>query len=69
MSENNNEDKNKKEEKKAGLGPDPDTLHKTDPQENMKGPISSAMHGIEKEAEKNDAVSKDEARQKKDENT
>ncbi len=33
---NNNED--------ASLKPDPETLHKTDPQENMEGPISSLMH-------------------------
>lgn len=33
---NNNED--------APLRPDPETLHKTDPQENMKGPVSSLMH-------------------------
>ena len=29
--------------------PDPETLHKTDPQENMKGPISSLMHNTGKE--------------------
>lgn len=28
----------------APLRPDPETLHKTDPQENMKGPVSSLMH-------------------------
>lgn len=33
---NNNED--------ASVKPDPKTLHKTDPQENMEGPISSLMH-------------------------
>lgn len=33
---NNNED--------ASLKPDPQTLHKTDPQDNMEGPISSLMH-------------------------
>ena len=33
---NNNED--------ASIKPDPETLHKTDPQKNMEGPISSLMH-------------------------
>jgi hypothetical protein len=27
-----------------GLAPDRETLHKTDPQENMEGPVSSTMH-------------------------
>lgn len=26
------------------LRPDPETLHTTDPQENMEGPVSSLMH-------------------------
>ena len=30
--------------KDASLKPDPETLHKTDPQENMEGPVSSLMH-------------------------
>ena len=51
------------------LKPDPETLHKTDPQENMKGPISSLMKNLEKEAEKNDVQSQEEATKKKDENT
>lgn len=36
LRKNNNED--------APLRPDSETLHKTDPQENMKGPVSSLMH-------------------------
>jgi hypothetical protein len=28
----------------APIRPDPETLHKTDPQENMEGPVSSIMH-------------------------
>jgi hypothetical protein len=31
--------------------PDEETLHTTDPQEHMKGPISSFMQGIKHEAE------------------
>ena len=50
------------------LKPDPETLHKTDPQENMKGPISSSMQNIKEEAEEGDEESKKEADRKKEEN-
>lgn len=43
-----------KENEDTLLPPDPETLHKTDPQENMKGPVSSLMHNIEETMEKND---------------
>jgi hypothetical protein len=66
---NENKDKNTNEEKKSPLGPDPETLHTTDPQEHMKGPVSSTMKGIEKEAEKGNQESKEEATQRKDANT
>ena len=33
----------KKENEEPALPPDPETLHKTDPQENMEGPISSLV--------------------------
>lgn len=32
------------EEKNVTPKPDEETLHKTDPQDNMKGPVSSTMH-------------------------
>ena len=32
--------------KDAAVKPDPKTLHTTDPQEKMEGPISSLMHGV-----------------------
>jgi hypothetical protein len=35
----------------AAIKPDPETLHTTDPQEHMKGPISSPMHKIEETME------------------
>ena len=63
--------KNKKEEKDKkhqGLEPDPETLHTTDPQEHMKGPVSSTMQSIKKEANKDDKVSKEEADRKREEN-
>ena len=47
------------------LRPDPETLNTTDPQEHMKGPISSAMHKISEEAKKNDDITKDEADRKR----
>jgi len=66
-----NTDKNKKEEKdksKPTSKPDPETLHTTDPQEHMKGPVSSFMQNIKEEANKNDKISKEEADKKRDEN-
>jgi len=66
-----NTPKNKKEEKDKkpqSLEPDPETLHTTDPQEHMKGPVSSTMQGINKEAKKNDKVSKEEADREREKN-
>jgi hypothetical protein len=48
--------------------PDPETKHKTDPQDNMKGPVSSIMQNIKEDAEENDEESKEKADKKKDEN-
>jgi hypothetical protein len=62
-------DKKKDEKIKGPLKPDPETLHKTDPQENMKGPVSSFVQNFKEEAEENDAESKEEADEKKDKNT
>ena len=61
----------KKEEKdeKAPLAPDPETLHTTDPQEHMKGPVSSAVQGVKDKVEEGDKESKEEADKKKEENT
>jgi hypothetical protein len=42
------------ENKDAAVQPDPETLHKTDPQDNMKGPISSLMQGIKEDFEEGD---------------
>lgn len=66
---NQSDDKKKKEEKDSPLAPDPETLHTTDPQEHMKGPVSSAVRTVEEEVEKGDKESKEEADKKKDENT
>ena len=63
-----NKTKDKKEKKnEPALPPDPETLHTTDPQEHMKGPVSSTMQNIKDEANKNDEVSKEEADRKRNE--
>ena len=59
--------KNEKEPKDA-LKPDPETLHTTDPQENMKGPVSSIVQNAREEAEENNEETKEEADRKKDKN-
>jgi hypothetical protein len=59
----------KDEDKKKVLPPDPETLETTDPQENMKGPVSSFMQNIKETAEENNKETKEEADKKKDENT
>lgn len=64
-------DKEKKEEKsqkdqKQPLGqPDPETLHTTDPEEHMKGPISSIMQKIKEGAEENDEQDRKETKEGK----
>ncbi len=55
-----------KDKKDAPLKPDPETLHTTDPQENMEGPISSVMQNIKEGAE--DDETKESADKKKDKN-
>lgn len=42
MSENK-DTKGKNQNKDASIKPEPETLHTTDPQKNMEGPISSLM--------------------------
>ncbi len=47
----------KEEQENDALKSDPETLHTTDPQEHMEGPVSSLMHGLgegfdDKDAEK-----------------
>jgi hypothetical protein len=66
-----NKDKNKKEDKNRSQPvskPDPETLHTTDPQEHMRGPVSSTMQGIKEEGKKNDKVSKEEADKEREKN-
>ena len=69
MSNNDKTPKKDKQKVKDPLKPDPDTLHTTDPQEEMEGPLSSVMQNIKEGAEENDEESKHEADKKKDQNT
>lgn len=45
--------------------PDPETLGTTDPQEHMKGPVSSVMQKVKEEAEDNDEKDREEVREGK----
>jgi hypothetical protein len=67
MSNPKGDKKKEKDNKDSSLKPDPETLHKTDPQENMKGPISSVVQNIKEGAENSE--SKESADKRKDENT
>ena len=53
---NKNEDLEKEADKEINenspLKPDPETLHTTDPQEHMEGPVSSLVQEVKKVAEK-----------------
>lgn len=44
-------DKNKDGKSDTVSQPDPETLHTTDPQEHMEGPVSSAVQGVKKKVE------------------
>jgi len=57
----------KKDQNKKKPKPDPETLHTSDPQEFMEGPISSFMQRTKEVAEKNDEQSKEDATKKRDE--
>lgn len=63
----NNRENNNKEKHSGEPSPKPDkeTLNTTDPQEHMKGPVSSTMHGTGKAFESHE--SKVEADRKKEE--
>ena len=42
----NKKDQDQHDEKRGWLEPDPETLHTTDPQEHMKGPLSSKVQQV-----------------------
>ena len=69
MSDKKENIKTEKENKdNTSVQPEPETLHTTDPQEHMKGPVSSVMQNIKEEGKKNDKVSQGEADRKREEN-
>ena len=51
----------------SAVKPESETLHTTDPQEHMEGPVSSLMHKTGEQFDSEE--SKKEADQRKDENT
>lgn len=57
MDKNNTTDPKEKKDQKGNedaiVQPDPETLHTTDPQEHMSGPISSLMQQVKDTAEEN----------------
>ena len=69
MTQQNDEKKKKadEKEKEPAIKADPETTHTTDPQEKMKGPISSLVQGVKEVVEENDKESKEEATKKRDE--
>ena len=67
MANDSKNRKNEKDKTQPVSKPDPETLDTTDPQEHMKGPVSSFMQNIKEEANKNDKVSKKEADKKRNE--
>ena len=65
MTDHNENTKSRKEQNKdAAVKPDPETLHTPDPQEEMKGPISSLVQGVKEGLE--DDKTKEEADEEKD---
>lgn len=58
---NQSTDPKKNNDQDAPVKPEPETLHTTDPQEHMEGPVSSLMQNIKETGEKNDQQSKEEA--------
>jgi len=55
----------KKQQDRPAVQPDPETLHTTDPEEHMEGPVSSAMQKIKDKAEKNDKQDREENEKEK----
>ncbi len=60
-SENNKSNSNNKD---AAIKSDPETLNTTDPQEHMKGPLSSLMHNTGESFEKDETEEEVEKKEK-----
>ena len=68
ITEQTDKNKEKENNKDAAVKPDPETLHTTDPQEKMKGPISSLVQNVKEGVEEDDNESKEEADKRKEKN-
>lgn len=66
MAKNKELEKDKKVKDDTKIKPDPETLHKTDPQENMKGPISSLLNNTRESIEEHGGEHVDGEGEKKD---
>lgn len=66
MSNQKTDPKKDQDNKDATIKPEPETLHTTDPQEHMEGPVSSLMQGIKETAEENNDKGKEEADAERD---
>ena len=64
MAKNKPSDQDKKEKNQPVSKPDPETLHTTDPQEKMKGPISSLLNETRKDIEQHGGEHVDEGDKK-----
>jgi hypothetical protein len=60
---NDQKKKGKDDNENAVSQPDPETLGKTDPQENMKGPVSSLVHKAGENMEENDEKDEKDAKE------
>lgn len=63
MSKDKQLEKDKKDKKEPKIKPDPETLHKTDPQENMRGPISSLLNNTRESIEEHGGEHVDEKKE------
>lgn len=57
-------DKKNKEQDESAFKPDSETLHTTDPQEKMKGPLSSLANEVREEMEDTGEEKEDEEEKK-----
>ena len=63
QSENN---KSKDNNEEGALKPDPETLHTTDPQEHMEGPISSLVKKTGENLDSDESADEDETKEDKE---
>lgn len=68
MTQNHNDKKEQeqKDNKDAVVQPDPETLHTTDPQEHMHGPVSSLVRKAAEEMDNEEVPEKDGKTRKQD---